>query len=369
MELLLESDAADLSSATRVRAQAEAAEWSQMLEIFEAGESTIRAAADLSNLLRDSQIATLRMNIGRAMKLSEGQVSFRLAAARRVRDHTPAVWAAFSAGCVDASRVHEIAGAIEKLERATSIARLDGLAVRYAETHTLAELRRWLKLFIARVEADLFNERAEAEFAKRRVDIDHDNDGMGWFNASHGSHVMAAIDHRLSKEAKALGADDPRTMDQRRADLFASWMTTGEATEPAISAHIAITVPGSAIAGGDQAPAVAADESWVVPTDWMLDLAQHDPDNTFWHRMVLDPITDDVLSHEYIGRFAPKILAQAIEFRDGTCRSPGCCKPASQCDIDHRKPHGSGGPTVGWNLQSLCRRHHRAKGYGLLAVP
>jgi hypothetical protein len=45
-------------------------------------------------------------------------------------------------------------------------------------------------------------------------------------------------------------------------------------------------------------PAVAADGSWVVPVQWILDLAEHAGNNIFWHRMILDPVTDDVLAHD-----------------------------------------------------------------------
>ena len=82
--------------------------------------------------------------------------------------------------------------------------------------------------------------------------------------------------------------------------------------------------------------------------------------------MLLDPITDDVLSHEYVGRYAPAILTKALEFRDGVCQAPGCCQPVWNCDIDHRIPHDQDGPTAAWNLGPYCRRNHIHKGHGLL---
>ena len=139
--------------------------------------------------------------------------------------------------------------------------------------------------------------------------------------------------------------------------------------EAAINADIAVTIQASTLwPAPTMQPAVAADGSWVVPAAWMLELAKYDGNNIFWHRMVLDPVTDDVLAHEYKGRFAPEILAKAIEFRDGVCQAPGCCRPASQCDLDHRIPHGADGPTAGWNMGPYCRRHHKLKGFGLIDV-
>ena len=339
-----------------------------MLGFYEQREAVIRERENPRLFERQAELAMIAMQIGRNTGMSEGQVSVLVSAARRVRDNTPTAWAAFAAGQIDGHRVRHISSAIDKLQRADSIARLDRQVVAYAVTHTVAELRRWLKLFVARAESDLFNERAERERADRGVDLIHGDDGMSWLTVYHQSHVLAAVDKRLTKEAKALGADDPRTLQQRRADLLAAWTTTNEAGEAAINADIAVTIQASTLAGADDAPAVAADGNWVVPVAWILELAKYNGNNVFWHRMILDPVTDDVLGHEYQGRYAPEILAKAIEFRDGVCQAPGCCRPAHLCDLDHRIPHEADGPTAGWNMGPYCRKHHKLKGFGLIDV-
>lgn len=356
---------ADLADVTRARAKAEWLEWSTFVELADAEEAAVRSGGS-TGPLRQAELSFIPTDMARTVHWSDGQVCHRVAQARRVRDKSPLVWSAFAEGRVDGAKVREIAAAIDRLERPESIERLDRQVVAYAERHTLAEVRRWLKVFVARVEADLFNERAEAERGHRGVDVIHGDDGMSWLTVYHQSHVIAAIDKRLIKEAKAFGADDPRTMQQRRADLFAAWMTTNEAREAAINVDVAVTLAGSALAGATDAPGVSADGSWVVPAGWVVELAKHGTNNVFWHRMILDPITDDVLAHGYVGRFVPAVLAKALEFRDGVCQAPGCCKPASHCDIDHRIPHDDSGPTAGWNLGPYCRRHHLQKGFGLI---
>jgi hypothetical protein len=368
MEAVREVEVAEagLANATRSRAQAEAVEWARMLDFHEMRSAAIKQAENPRMFQHQAELSMIALEIARQTGLSEMQVLYRVSAARRVRDQAPLVWAAFQGGRLDAARVREISGAIEKLKLPDSIARLDLRVVAYAESHTVAELRRWLKLFVARAEADLFNERAGAEHQQRRVEVVHGDDGMSWMSIYDQSHRIAAIDKRLTKEAKALGADDERNLQQRRTDLAAAWLTTNESGQAAINADIAVTLPGESIAGSSNDPAVAADGSWVVPVQWILDLAEHAGNNIFWHRMILDPISDDVLAHEYKGRFAPTVLAKAIEFRDGVCETPGCCVPAHLCDIDHRQPHEEGGPTAGRNLGPLCRKHHKAKGFGLL---
>ena len=357
----------DLVEVVRARARAEWVEWSTLVGLADAEEAEIRAG-DSPGVMKLVELSAIPGDIGRSVHWSEGQVSYRVAQARRLRDHTPKVWDAFRSGSIDGAKAREVSAAVDKLERSASIERLDRQVVAYAESHTVAELRRWLKVFVARVEADLFNERAEKARDNRGVEVVHGGDGMSQLFADLASMDAAAINYRLDKEARALGADDPRTMDQRRADLLAGWCLTNETGQAAVNANIAVTLTGSTLAGTDHYPAVSGDGTWIVPTQWILGLAKNTANNLFWHRMVLDPVTDNVLAHEYRGRFAPDILAKALEFRDGLCQAKGCCKPASLCDIDHRIPFDDDGPTTGWNLGPYCRKHHIQKGFGLIDV-
>ncbi len=320
-----------------------------------------------SSRRRQVELSVIPLTLGQAMGLSEGQVTHRLAAVERVHDQLPATWAAYRDGTIDAARVREIGRAAGRLERDESFERLDTKAARYASTHTVPELRAWLKRFVVRVEPDRAAVRAEKERAARRVDVSHDDDAMAWLTAYLPSHVAAAIDKRLDRAARAIGSDDERTLPQRRADLLASWTTTNEtdATDPVLRTDIAVTIGADVLAGATEGFGFAADGSWAVPSGWIAELAQ--TGSPFWHRMVLDPVTDDVLSHEYAGRFAPEILTKALIFRDGVCQAPGCLTPADRCDIDHRQPWPNG-PTTGKNLSPMSRRHHSQKGHGVIWV-
>ena len=56
----------------------------------------------------------------------------------------------------------------------------------------------------------------------------------------------------------------------------------------------------------------------------------------------------------------PARVQRFLEARDRTCVFPGCRRPASDTDKDHRTPWPAGATVVD-NLQCLCRHHHRAK--------
>src|SRR5688572_23912573 len=137
-----------LTRLARARARAEFAEWEAMLD------HAIRLhdryqGAEMHHLERQAHLSSIALDIGVATGLSEQQVHRRLTVAERVRDHAPNTWKAFGEGRVDAARVTVISDAVDKLKRERSIERLDRVGLAYAETHTVAELRRWVTRFLA----------------------------------------------------------------------------------------------------------------------------------------------------------------------------------------------------------------------------
>ena len=351
-----------LSDAVRRQAVAEASTIRTMLAYRDA--EVARIALIEPSLRRKIEQSAIALTIAEATGMSEAQIQLRLSIADRVRDKTPQAWGAFVDGFIDFSRVRDISAAIDKLHRDESVARLDNRVIGYAIDHTGAELRQWLRRFVQRVEADLAVERADAARTDRHVAVAHGDDSMAWLNAYLPSHEAAAIEARLRKEArKPADADDDRTVAQREADLLVAWCTDSQAASSAVDANIAVTVAADVLAGAAPGFAESTDGAWAVPAPWLADVIA--TGSTFWHRIIVDPIGDDVLAHEYIGRFAPDTLAVALQFLHGVCQAPGCMVPAGRCDLDHRVPHPTG-PTTGDNMGPLCRRHHTLKGHGLL---
>ncbi|WP_460690492.1 HNH endonuclease signature motif containing protein [Nesterenkonia suensis] len=205
---------------------------------------------------------------------------------------------------------------------------------------------------------------------------------------------------RLELAPDDADCSDLRTLAQREADLFTAWLLVGRVDGAAIEAKIAVMIPEATLTGDSQAPGVSADRTWVIPPEDARHLAAQDqtpPTSTDgtdarpgtgagashdWYQARyqptqdpagsdgLDPTDDeaDILSITYTGRYAPARLRDAITFRDGTCRAPGCETPVPRCDLDHRLPYPAGA-TTGNNLQALCRRHHRLKSHGHLTLP
>ena len=57
----------------------------------------------------------------------------------------------------------------------------------------------------------------------------------------------------------------------------------------------------------------------------------------------------------------PPDIRAFVEGLDGTCRWPGCTRPAVTSQMDHRHDFADGGPTSAANLTCLCQHHHNIK--------
>lgn len=298
--------------------------------------------------------------LGVALHQPTRTVQCRLAEARRVRGRMMQTWQAFQSGKIDAYRVSLIASAVHKLRRDNhAIIELDHRATSYAPVHTAAQLKGWLKRFVARNVPD--QQAAKVEKAKRSVWMDHQDDGMSFLHAYIPTADAIVIDAQLTQNAKKLPTDG-RTLDQKRADVFIAQLRgaiDGQSTSG--RAVIGITVPVTSLAGLTDEPGESFDESFALPADMVRDLAQQP--GTLFYRVFTDRL-GRILDVTELGRFPSTKLKTAVDIRDGTCRFTTCSRPAMESDKDHDIPHPRG-PTSGRNLRGLCRRHHRMKTYNI----
>jgi len=350
----------DLAEAKRHAVIAEAQLCARLLD-YQTQELRV-AEQETEPLRRMVSRSAITTQIAAACGWSEGQVRSRMHAVRTVHDRTPTAWTAFQTGDIDLSAVREIAHTIDTLHEIESVTELDAKVVAYAAGHTVGELRRWLRRFVERVEAEHALARAEEQRNNRYVRIDHGDDAMSWITAYVPSPAAGAIERRLHKEARAITGDD-RTLAQREADLLVAWATNGEDGQTAPHAEIAVVVDADILAGARDGFAESSDGAWSAPAAWITEIAT--AGNPFWYRMLREPVTGDILTIEYRGRFAPKLLRRALEFRYRTCAVPGCLTPAWKCEIDHQLPWPRGSTTAA-NTQPLSKTHHGQKGHGLL---
>jgi hypothetical protein len=278
----------------------------------------------------------------------------------RQAERFPAVARAWRSGRLDARKVTTICEQASFLE-GDEAHQLAAAAVNYAtqpgRSRTAPQLREWLRRRVIAADPDAAEERRQRALHDRRVVITPGDDGMSELWALLPSVQARQIQQALTETAQRLGADDGRTMDQRRADTLID-LLLGQ-SEPA-SVQVQVIVPGDTLTGASTEPATipGLGPLTIGELSDLITTARR----TTWRRLPVDSTTA-ASTIDAEARYRPSAaLDRAVRARDVTCRFPGCRRSAdsSGTDLDHTVPWPTGG-TSSTNLAVLCRRHHRLK--------
>jgi Domain of unknown function (DUF222) len=178
-----------------------------------------------------------------------------------------------------------------------------------------------------------------------------------------------------ARRAQTDHPDDPRTLDQLRADTLAelcwSALELGHlgccnaacehvhqpfGARRGRAAAVGVTVPISTLIGIDDQPAHLHGYGPIT-----AETARRFAANGTWRRLLTDPATGALLEYGTTRYAPPADLVEHVNARDRSCRFPTCTHPAETCDFDHTVPANVGGPTSPSNGGPLHRRHHNDK--------
>jgi hypothetical protein len=298
-----------------------------------------------------------------AMTLPVPTIERRIARARRVRSMLPTVWQAWHDGRVSTTHVIEIDRAVRRLTLAGSVVELDEIVVESLRRRTPGQAVKWLDRWVERTETGAARERHQIAHRERSVGLRPLGDGMTRLTADVESTDAGAIMQALSKAAHALPAGDERTIDQARADLFVDTLLGRRDGGLGYRAVIGVTVPLSSLMGFSDAPGELTDRSATIPAHVVREALADEA--SLLYRLVTDDI-GNLMTVQWLGRFAPARLAQVLQFRDGTSVFPTSSVPASRCDTDHSDPWPA--ETCAANTGPLNRRAHNLKTEGLIRM-
>ncbi len=207
--------------------------------------------------------------------------------------------------------------------------------------------------------------RAEAE---RRVTLRPAPDTMAQLTSllpvAEGVAVWATLS-RAADEARAAG--DPRSRGQVMADTLVE-RVTGQARADAVPISVNLVVSDRSLLAGGHEPAwlqgygaIAADHA-----DELVRQAAADA-RAALRRLYASP-AGGLVALESRSREFPEGLAQFLELRDRTCRTPWCDAPIRH--RDHVLDYALDGPTTAANGQGLCEQcNHVKQAPGWRATP
>lgn len=325
-----------------------------------------------------------------ALMWSRQRTQTELATAHELRERLPRVLEAVLLGDIDIARAKAI------LEGTSSLA-LDvaaGVADRalgLAGQATVGQLRSRLRLWVLEAEPEAAERHLEAAIAERRIVTEATLDGSAnLMGLDLPPERAAAISKRIESFARrARQGGDKRTADQLRADVFMDLLQgrspsrimddsrrtsngskstgreqtdgpsqTSEHSQTDIRSQVEIRVDLTTLMGLDERAAEIPGFGPVIGEIARKVALDH---NGSWTYTVTDPATGHPASTGTVRRRPTAAQARSVRARQPVCVFPGCRMPASQSDLDHRKPWGSGGATDEANLYPLCRYHHRIK--------
>jgi hypothetical protein len=167
--------------------------------------------------------------------------------------------------------------------------------------------------------------------------------------------AYARVD-RLAKTLKT--RDEPRTLDQLRADIALDLLlcADGGGAEPRLEGFLYLGL--DTYLGLNSDPAELSGHG---PISAALARELLSGPNTVLRRIITDPLTGQV--HD-LGRtrYRPTVaMTEFVQVRDHTCRFPGCNRPSQACEIDHTVDWQHGGETRTPSLAAFCSSDHHLK--------
>ena len=163
--------------------------------------------------------------VAAAMNLSPMAASYLVSHAEALDTRLPKVAALLAEGRTDWRTVRLIISRTDLVTDDELIAKLDeSLAARISKWHSWSRQRivNAVDAAVRAVDPDAARERSTAAENDRYIATSATDHGMSEIHGTVAAAAATAFDQRLSELAKQVCADDPRTLDQRRADALAA---------------------------------------------------------------------------------------------------------------------------------------------------
>ena len=324
-----------------------------------------------------SQTATARRTavseIALALRIPERSAETLMEESRFLVGRLPLTMAGLRAGDFSFRHAKSIVAHASSLPEELHAA-FEAAVVPSASRLTLSKFDQKARTTRERMDATTIAERHEKSLADRETWFEPGRDGMGWTHLYTSAHIALAAHNRADEIARDLheSPDEDRTLTQLRADVTADLLldgVVGERPEFGIRPSVVVTVPALSLlrhkAKNGEPDLPILEGYGPIDLDTATKLAGAAKS---WLRVLTHPETGVMLSVSRDRYKVPAPLRAFLQRRDGTCRKPGCNRPAIHCDIDHTQEWQNGGQTAHDNLAHLCQMHHDEKHHANVAI-
>ena len=348
----------------------------QIDELRRSAELTVEVTTS-SGMRSWSQAATARRTavseIALALRIPERSAETLMEESRFLVGRLPLTMAGLRAGDFSFRHAKAIVAHARSLPGELHAA-FEAAVVPSASRLTFSKFDRKARTTRERMDATTITERHRKSLADRETFFEPARDGMGWLHLYTSAHIALGAYNRADEIARELfqSPDETRTLAQLRADVMADLLldgAVGDRPEFGIRPSVVVTVPALAmlgLTGKNGEPDLPILEGYgPIDIDTATRLAGAAKS---WLRVLTHPETGVMLSVSRDRYKVPAPLRAFLQRRDGTCRKPGCNRPAIRCDIDHTQEWQHGGQTAHDNLAHLCQMHHDEKHHTAVTI-
>jgi hypothetical protein len=326
---------------------------------LEAVQARVLAVIEVADT---TELGLAQEEVSLALTIPTRTAQARLKTAHSLVRELPATLRLLAAGKITGRHAQLITETSWRLP-AEVVARFEARVAERAGQQTLGQLRQSARRAAIALDPATAQARHQRALADRRVGFQAAEDGMVELPVLLAAAEGQLIYTRLTAAATLLPAEDPRTMDQKRADLLVDAVLSGlpDGALPAMQGRrpsIQVVVSADTLLGLDDQPAHLTGYG-PITAETARRLAA-DRSGT-WRRLLTDPDTGHLLD---IGeqRYRPsQRLRDYVNARDDTCAFPTCSQPGYRCDYEHITAFGRGGKTCRRNGALACRRHNNCK--------
>jgi hypothetical protein len=329
---------------------------------FEAAQLRVLAAMQQHD---SSRLGLAQESVSLALQVPLRTAQGKLAQARTLVSELPKTLAAVAGGSISGEHARVLAEAVWQLpkEQATALEQAALPPLLEGRCVTVSQFRQRVRRVAMKLDPVTADERHQRALADRRVSYLPDEDGMASLSVSLGAPEAQLIYTRLTAAATLLPSGDPRTMDQKRADLLVDAVLSGLPVDglPTLQGRrpaIQVVVSADTLLGLDDQPAQLTGYGPITAQTARRLAAD---ESGTWRRLLTDPDTGallDIGEHRY--RPAQR-LRDFVNARDEVCAFPTCNQPGYRCEYEHLEPFSRGGRTCRRNGALACRRHNLCK--------
>ncbi len=297
--------------------------------------------------------------IGAALHLTRQASETEVELARQLAKQPP-VWDLLRTGAIDIRRARVIVDGLRSVEDEVASQALDRILPEAAEL-TTGQLRSRLSRICMERDPQAAADRYQAGTEQRRVVLSANPDTtanlMGYDLPADLAAAAAKRINWLARKAKT--RNDPRTLDQIRADVFLDLLTgRGHIIDGTLTGapagQVDIVVDLNTLTGESDLPGHIPGYGPVV-AEIARKVAEHQLDCK-WEYSGTDQ--GQPLATGTIRRRPTTAMKRHLRAQHPTCVWPGCRMPARNSDLDHLKRWEHGGATTIRNLAPLCDKHH-----------